>query len=138
MARARATVDLFQQFSADYEARRPADPHATATPLTGTVTETQPVTVQSASRIGREVEQVPRRGESTLPASLVRYVAADPGSTWHRLLTDPSRGGVELSTQSYRPTGPIWREVVATQATCFAPTCSRAAARPAQLSALVG
>ncbi|MGA9746641.1 MAG: HNH endonuclease signature motif containing protein [Nocardioides sp.] len=318
MARARATVDLFQQFSADYEARRASDPHVTATPLTETVTETQPVTGQSASRIRGEVEQVllvdqelpwlachldqgrldlervrpvtdalrddladhpaararfgelmrrwveraandspalvnktftqvrnhvhylvtkvlasevderfrrryrqrrvssqatgdgmavllidtdeisvtraerhldllardvrsagdprtldqlradlavdllcgasvgsthtsagwarpvinvtvpiqtlmglsdepGRSGESTLPASLVRHVAADPRSTWHRLLTDPSRGGVELSTQSYRPTGPIWREVVATQTTCFAPTCSRAA-----------
>ncbi len=68
-----------------------------------------------------------RMGTTTLPASLVRHVAGQPGSTWHRLLTDPARGAVELSTERYRPTGPIWREVVAAQPTCFAPTCERPA-----------
>lgn len=68
-----------------------------------------------------------RLGPEVIPASLVRHVAADPGSTWYRLLTDPARQSVELSTTSYRPTGPIWREVVATQPTCFAPTCERPA-----------
>ena len=64
-------------------------------------------------------------GAQTLPASLVRHVAAEPGSTWHRLLTDPARRAVELSTASYRPTGPIWREVVAAQPVCYSPTCER-------------
>ncbi len=68
-----------------------------------------------------------RMGDQTLPASLVRHVAADPTSTWHRMLTDPARGCVELSTHTYRPTGAIWREVVAAQPTCFAPTCDRPA-----------
>ena len=68
-----------------------------------------------------------RMGDQTLPASLVRHVAADPASTWYRMLTDPARGCVELSTHSYRPTAAIWREVVASQPTCFAPTCNRPA-----------
>ncbi len=68
-----------------------------------------------------------RLGDQTLPATLVRRLAEDPGATWYRLLTDPSRGGIELSTTAYTPTGPIWREVVATQPTCFGPTCSRPA-----------
>jgi hypothetical protein len=68
-----------------------------------------------------------RMADETLPASLVRHVAAQPESTWYRLLTDPSRGGIELSTTAYRPTAAIWREVVARQPTCFAPTCERAA-----------
>lgn len=68
-----------------------------------------------------------RMGDQTLPASLVRRVAADPSSTWYRLLTDPARRCVELSTASYTPTGPIWRQVVAAQPTCFAPTCDRPA-----------
>ena len=68
-----------------------------------------------------------RMGEETLPASLVRHIAADPTSTWHRMLTDPARGCLELSTSSYRPTGPIWRQVIAAQPTCFAPTCDRPA-----------
>jgi hypothetical protein len=67
-----------------------------------------------------------RMGDQTLPASLVRHVAAQPGSTWYRLLTDGSRG-IELSTTAYRPTAAIWREVVARQPTCFAPTCDRPA-----------
>ncbi len=66
-----------------------------------------------------------RMGGQTIPASLVRQVAADPSSTWHRMLTDPARRCVELSTTSYKPTGPIWRQVVAAQPTCFAPTCDR-------------
>ena len=67
-----------------------------------------------------------RMGDQTLPASLVRHVAAQPVSTWYRLLTDGSRG-IELSTEAYRPTAAIWREVVARQPTCFAPTCDRPA-----------
>ncbi len=67
-----------------------------------------------------------RMGDDTLPASLVRHLAAQPESTWYRLLTDGPRG-VELSTTSYRPTAAIWREVVARQPTCFAPTCDRRA-----------
>jgi hypothetical protein len=66
-------------------------------------------------------------GEQVLPASLVRHVAADPNATWYRLLTDPHRRGVELSTTSYRPTGPISREVVAVWSTCLAPTCPKPA-----------
>jgi hypothetical protein len=67
-------------------------------------------------------------GDQAIPATLARWLAADPDSTWHRLLTDPSRGGIELSTTAYTPTGPLWREVVALQPTCYAPTCTRPAA----------
>jgi hypothetical protein len=66
-------------------------------------------------------------GEQALPATLVRRLAEDPDATWYRLLTDPSRGGIELSTTAYTPTGPLWREVVALQPTCYAPTCTRPA-----------
>jgi hypothetical protein len=69
-----------------------------------------------------------RMGDEVIPASLVRRLAEDPDSTWYRLLTDPARGGMELSTTAYTPTGPIWREVVALQPTCYAPTCTRPAA----------
>ena len=67
-------------------------------------------------------------GDQAIPATLARRLAADPDSTWYRLLTDPSRGGIELSTTAYTPTGPLWREVVALQPTCYAPTCTRPAA----------
>lgn len=66
-------------------------------------------------------------GGEPLPATLVRRLAQDPDSTWYRLLTDPARGTVELSTGSYRPTREIWRQVVAEHHDCAAPTCTRPA-----------
>jgi Domain of unknown function (DUF222) len=63
-------------------------------------------------------------GGEVIPASLARMIAQSPGSTWHRLLTDPAEGCVELSTKSYKPTAPIWRQVVAHSDTCFRNNCS--------------
>ena len=63
-------------------------------------------------------------GGESIPAGLVRAIAADPSSTWYRLLTDPSRSCVELSTTSYKPTEPIVRQVVADYGTCLAPACT--------------
>ncbi len=66
-------------------------------------------------------------GGETIPASLVRRLAQDPDSTWYRMLTDPARGCVELSTHAYRPSREIWRQVVADHNSCVAPTCTRPA-----------
>ncbi|WP_457112670.1 HNH endonuclease signature motif containing protein [Marmoricola sp. URHA0025 HA25] len=62
-------------------------------------------------------------GGTVVPASLARMIAHEPGGTWHRMLTDEAGHLVELSTKSYRPTGPIWRQVVAEHSTCFRPGC---------------
>jgi hypothetical protein len=51
-------------------------------------------------------------GGTPVPASLARLIAQQPGSTWYRMLTDPAGRLVELSTRSYQPTAPIWREVL--------------------------
>ena len=63
-------------------------------------------------------------GGESVPASLVRKLAQDPSSTWYRMLTDPARRLVELSTTSYTPTKPIWRQVVADHNTCYLPSCA--------------
>jgi len=63
-------------------------------------------------------------GGEAIPASLVRKLAQDPEATWYRMLTDPKRQCVELSTKSYKPTKPIWRTVVADYNSCFHPTCT--------------
>ncbi|HEX6875599.1 MAG TPA: DUF222 domain-containing protein [Nocardioidaceae bacterium] len=63
-------------------------------------------------------------GGEPVPAGLVRRLAQDPDSTWYRMLTDPARECVELSTKSYKPTGPIWRQVVGSANTCFGPVCT--------------
>jgi hypothetical protein len=62
-------------------------------------------------------------GGESIPAGLVRMLALDPDSTWYRMLTDPARECVELSTRSYKPTGPIVRQVVAAAVSCFGPVC---------------
>lgn len=62
-------------------------------------------------------------GGESLPAGLVRAIAADPDSTWYRMLTDPARQCVELSVKGYKPTGPIIRQTVADYGTCFDPVC---------------
>ncbi|MFC4785964.1 hypothetical protein ACT8ZV_15915 [Nocardioides sp. MAHUQ-72] len=68
-------------------------------------------------------------GGTVVPAGLARAIAADPDATWHRMLTDPAGRMVELSTTSYKPTGPIWRHVVAQWTTCYEPACDRSAAQ---------
>lgn len=65
-------------------------------------------------------------GGTVVPASVARMIAQEPGSTWHRMLTDEAGQMVELSTRSYQPTGPIWRQVVAEWATCYRAGCDRA------------
>jgi hypothetical protein len=66
-------------------------------------------------------------GGEAVPATLVRMLAEDPDSTWYRMLTDPARECIELSTHSYKATGPIWRQVVADANACFGPVCTRPA-----------
>lgn len=63
-----------------------------------------------------------------IPATLARMIAQQPGSTWHRMLTDPAGQCVEVSTTSYRPTQSIWNDVVARWSTCYRPGCDRPAA----------
>jgi HNH endonuclease len=64
-------------------------------------------------------------GGTVVPAELARAIATREGATWYRMLTDPAGDFVALSTRSYRPTGPIWRHVVAAQPTCAHPSCDR-------------
>ena len=71
-------------------------------------------------------------GGAVIPAALARQIAQDPESSWYRMLTDEHGHMVELSTKSYRPTKPIWRDVVARHTTCYRRNCDK----PATLSEL--
>ena len=66
-------------------------------------------------------------GGAVIPAALARMIAADPDSSWHRMLTDEHGHMVELSTNAYRPTKPIWRDVVAAYNTCYRTNCDKPA-----------
>ena len=85
------------------------------------------VTVPIQTLMGLSDDPATMAGGATLPAGLVRMLAADPDSTWYRMLTDPARGCVELSTHSYKPSAPIWRQVVADYQTCSSGPCERPA-----------
>ncbi len=66
-------------------------------------------------------------GDTPIPPEVVQRIAADPDSTWYRMLTDEAGDFTHLSTRSYQPTPPIWRGVVARDRTCVWPGCCRPA-----------
>ena len=66
-------------------------------------------------------------GAGAIPPELARLIAAHPGSTWYRMLTDDRRECAELSVDAYEPSAPIWRQVVADQPDCLFPGCQRPA-----------
>jgi hypothetical protein len=66
-------------------------------------------------------------GGTAVPAELASLIAEDPDSVWHRLLTDPAGGFVELSTDTYQPTKLQWKWTVAESPQCVWPTCRRPA-----------
>ena len=85
------------------------------------------VTVPIQTLMGISDDPATPSGGEVIPAGLARRIAAEPGSTWHRMLTDESGTMVALSTKSYAPTAPIWRQVVAEQSSCYRPNCDRPA-----------
>lgn len=66
-------------------------------------------------------------GGASIPADLMRLIAADPSSMVYRMLVDPERGFKELSVESYTPSNAIRREVAARDPECVFPGCSRPA-----------
>ena len=110
-----------------YDGRTPADymtRHATGAYARPVINVTVPI----QSLIGLSDEPGTLSGGNTIPAELIRIISADPDSTWHRMLTDGARC-VELSTNSYQPTKPIWRHVVARDQVCIWHGCNRPAVR---------
>jgi hypothetical protein len=85
------------------------------------------VTVPIGTLLGASDEPGMLSGDTPLPAEVVRRIAADPTSTWYRMLTDEAGRFMHLSTRSYHPTPPIWRHVVARHRTCIWAGCSRPA-----------
>ncbi len=63
-------------------------------------------------------------GHGFLTGEHAREVATLPGSTWHRLLTDPVTGhAIERSSQAYRPDKAMVEHVRAVDRFCRAPGC---------------
>ncbi len=85
------------------------------------------VTVPITTLMGMSDEPGTLAGGTSIPAELARQIAMDPGATWYRLLTDRRGRFVELSTNSYTPSPPICRWVVARDRECIWPGCCRPA-----------
>ncbi|MFI9386676.1 DUF222 domain-containing protein [Kutzneria sp. NPDC052558] len=59
-----------------------------------------------------------------IPAEVVRDLMAEPGTVFHRLLTDEAGRLVEYSPGVYRPTAEVDRFIRARHRTCVMPCCS--------------
>nr|WP_233611671.1 HNH endonuclease signature motif containing protein [Amycolatopsis sp. WAC 01376] len=67
-------------------------------------------------------------GYGPIPGWLVREIAADPGSTWSRLITDPTTGQLlEASPGTYRSPASLARLIKARDRECTHPGCHRPA-----------
>ncbi|EME61496.1 HNH endonuclease signature motif containing protein [Amycolatopsis decaplanina] len=67
-------------------------------------------------------------GYGPIPGWLVREIAADPGSTWSRLITDPTTGQIlEAGPGTYRPPASLARLIKARDRQCTHPGCHRPA-----------
>jgi Domain of unknown function (DUF222) len=69
-------------------------------------------------------------GYGPIPASTARELAADPDSTWYRLVTDPLTGALlDHGTTRYRPPTALRDHVIARHQTCQFPGCRTPAHR---------
>ncbi len=67
-------------------------------------------------------------GYGPIPGWLVREIAADPGSTWSRLITDPTTGQLlEAGPGTYRSPASLARLIKARDRECTHPGCHRPA-----------
>jgi hypothetical protein len=67
-------------------------------------------------------------GYGTITADVARALAAQPGSTWRRLITDPVNGTLlDYGRKTYRPPRPLADHVIARDVTCTHPGCTRPA-----------
>jgi hypothetical protein len=66
-------------------------------------------------------------GHGPIPAGLARRIAADPGGTWQRLVTDSMGVLVDYGRERYRPPKALADFVRTKHRTCTFPNCNRAA-----------
>jgi hypothetical protein len=82
------------------------------------------VTVPISALLGDQSVAATLEGYGAISAADARRIAADPRSTWRRLLTDPASGRLlEFGRRSYRPPAELADLVRARDGTCVMPTC---------------
>jgi hypothetical protein len=86
------------------------------------------VVVPITTLMGIGDEPAELAGYGPIPAHLARQIAADPDSTWQRLLTDPASGRLlDIGRERYRPPPGMAAFVRARDGECRHPTCRRTA-----------
>ena len=68
-------------------------------------------------------------GYGPVPAALARRLAADPSSTWRRLVTDPVGGVIDVGRDAYVPPRDLAEHIIARDRVCRFPSCRRRARR---------
>ncbi len=87
------------------------------------------VTIALSTLLGLDDQPGELAGHGPIPAPLARHIAADPTSTWRRLITDPTGNLLDYRTTTYRPPANLTRFVTARDQTCTFPGCRRSAQR---------
>jgi hypothetical protein len=86
------------------------------------------VTVAASTLLGADEQPGDLDGHGPVPAAIARAMAADPGGTWRRLLTDQNNRLIDVSARTYRPPANMARLVRAQRPRCCFPGCRRRAA----------
>jgi hypothetical protein len=99
-------------------------------PACGTRTATTTVTIQIRvivpldSLHGDSDEPAELAGYGPITAAQARELAADPSSTWRRLITDPLSGGIlDYGTTRYRPPPDMAERIITRHQHCQYPGC---------------
>jgi hypothetical protein len=116
--RADALIELGDRYLSE-----PSPPGARTRRLAPTVQ----VIVSLSTLTGDSDEPGELAGYGPIPPQLARLIAAEPGGTWHRLVTDPVGRLIDLSTKRYRPPKRLADHVRARDQTCVFPSCNRRA-----------
>ena len=85
------------------------------------------VTVSLQTLLGVNDEPGELAGYGPIPASMARQIAADPASTWSRLVTDPLGQVIDCGRQRYKPPPELDAFVRARDQVCAFPNCQRRA-----------
>jgi hypothetical protein len=87
------------------------------------------VAIALSTLLGLDNQPGELSGHGPIPATLARHIAADPTGTWRRLITDQHGHVLDYGRTRYRPPADLRDFVIARDATCRFPGCSRPACR---------
>jgi Domain of unknown function (DUF222)/HNH endonuclease len=100
-----------------------ADPAATAKPAPAAIQ----VTISLQTLLGVDEQPAELNGYGPIPASMARQIAADPTSTWRRLVTDPLGKLIDYGRDRYEPPPELANHIRARDQVCTFPNCHRRA-----------